>query len=437
MEKLLLGIGRTIITPEVGGNLYGYYPNIYSETVADDLTADAWYFRQGDTCALMVSATVCAIAEDTCDFLRAQIQEKFGIPAEHCMLSAIHTHSGPCLTGGTGWGGRDVAYVENIFIPGVLKAVEAAVADPEPVTMGVSEGDSLVGINRRQLTLENRIILGQNPWGSFNPRMTVLSFKNEAGNVVGAMVHYGCHATAAGHNHEISRDWPGVMIDSLEAETGGIVSFFNGPEGDIGPRLTNGKTIGNDSMDYVYELGAVAAADAKRVYSQISEYTTPELKAGWGRCEIPLRPRISREEAEAMYEKYKDRTVNMTALMKATAKRVMDAWDADAPQKESHGFDQVIISLGDSVFTAFPYELFSEIGMRIDGGVPGKRILPVINTNGSQAYFVTQDAICRGGYEISQFLYRNLQAYCENADFALILATLENLKVVCPDEEAK
>lgn len=423
-----MGIGRTVITPEVGGNLYGYYPDIYSDSVADDLTVDAYYFRQGDQQALMVSATVCAIADDTCDLLRKQIQEKFGIPAGHCMISAIHTHSGPCLTGGTGWGGRDVAYVENIFMPGVRKAVEKAVADPEPVTMGVAEGKSFVGINRRQLTLENKIILGQNSWGSFNPRMTVIDFKNEEGKSVATMVHYGCHPTSAGHNTQITRDWPGVMIDSLEGETDAMVSFFNGPEGDVGPRLTNGKTIGNDSMDYVYELGVVAAADAKRIYSQITDYTTPELKAVCAPCNIPLRSRMPREEAEAIYEKYKDRTKNMTALMKATAKKVMAAWDANEPQMESEGFDQTIIALGENLFIAFPYELFSEIGMRIDGGMPDARVLPVVNTNGSKAYFVTQDAICRGGYEINQFLYRNIQAYCDDADYLLILATLENLK---------
>lgn len=430
MEKLYLGIAREVITPEVGGNLYGYYPDIYSNSVADDLTVDAYCFRQGDTQVLMVSATVCAIAEDTCDALRAQIQERFGIPTENCMLSAIHTHSGPCLTGGTGWGGRDVAYVENIFMPGVLKAVEAAVKDPVAVTMGVAEGNSLVGINRRELTLENKAKLGQNPWGPFNPRMTVMDFKDEAGQSVATMVHYGCHPTSAGHNHEITRDWPGVMIDALETETGGMVSFFNGPEGDVGPRISNGKTIGNDSMDYVYELGAVAAADAKRIYGQITEYTTPELKAYSGRCEIPLRPRMSREEAQKMYDDNKDSTRNMAARMKVTAQNIMAAWDSGEPQLESEGFDQTIIMFGDRVFAGFPYELFSEIGMRIDGGVADKSVLPVVNTNGSRAYFVTQDAICRGGYEIRQFLYRNVQAYCENADFELIKAVLKNLSNV-------
>ena len=429
MEKLYLGIAREVITPEVGGNLYGYYPDLYSDSVADDLTVDAYYFRQGDTKVLMVSATVCAIAEDICDALREQIQERFGIPAGNCMISAIHTHSGPCLTGAAaGWSGRDVPYVENIFVPGVMKVVEAAVANPVAVTVGVAEGDSYVGMNRRELTLENRIKLGQNPWGPFSSRMTVMDFKDEAGQSVATMVHYGCHPTSAGHNTQITRDWPGVMIDQLEMETGGMVSFFNGPEGDVGPRLSNGKTVGNDSMDYVYELGAVAAADAKRIYKQINEYITPELKVVAGRFEIPLRPRISRAEAVAMYEANKDKTKNMAALMKATALKIMDAWDTGVPEEKSKGFDQTIIAIGDRAFVAFPYEMFSEICMRIDQAVPDYHVLSVINTNGSQAYFVTEEAIRRGGYEVNQFLYRYLQAYCENADFALIQATLENLK---------
>ena len=429
MNPLYLGVSRKIITPEVGGRLYGYRPDIYSESIADDLTVDAFYFKQGDTVALLISATVCAVATDLCDELRQEIEARFRIPASACAISAIHTHSGPCLTGGSaGWGDRDVEYIEKIFRPQLLAAVADALENPVQVEMGVAKGDSLVGINRRELTLENKIVLGQNPWGPFNPRMTVFSFRSLTGETVANLIHYGCHATSAGHNHEVTRDWPGLMIDAVEEATGGITAFFNGPEGDVGPRVSNGKTIGNHTMDYVYEMGAVAAKDALNVLQQISDYTTPELRTACCVCSIPLRPRMSRQEAETMYEKYKDRTVNMTALMKATALKVLESYDRGEPEKESFSFGQTVIALGDRVLVGFPYELFSEIGMRIDRAFPQAEILPVVNTNGSYAYFVTQDAISRGGYEISQFLYRNVQAYCEDADFQLVKATVANLE---------
>ena len=44
-EKLFLGVSRVNITPEVGGNLYGYTPDVISESVHDDLAAIAFYFK--------------------------------------------------------------------------------------------------------------------------------------------------------------------------------------------------------------------------------------------------------------------------------------------------------------------------------------------------------------------------------------------------------
>ena len=81
MDALYMGVARKIITPEVGCRLYGYYPDIFSTTVADDLTVEAFCLQQGETKAMLISATVCAIATDLCDELRKAIQEKCGVPA--------------------------------------------------------------------------------------------------------------------------------------------------------------------------------------------------------------------------------------------------------------------------------------------------------------------------------------------------------------------
>ena len=40
-HPLTLGVGRRVITPPVGSNLYGYRPDVISESVHDDLTATA------------------------------------------------------------------------------------------------------------------------------------------------------------------------------------------------------------------------------------------------------------------------------------------------------------------------------------------------------------------------------------------------------------
>jgi hypothetical protein len=86
------------------------------------------------------------------------------------------------------------------------------------------------------------------------------------------MVHYGMHGTCAGSNYEISRDWSGVMCDMLEKDSKAITAFVTGPEGDVGPRLSNGRTTGNRDITYVYEIGNKAALDAVKIYKSIRVY---------------------------------------------------------------------------------------------------------------------------------------------------------------------
>ena len=178
MEKLYLGVGRSDITPAVGGQLYGYRPDLFSESVEDRLNATAFCFMQGDLRALMISVTVCLINTELSNRIRGLLAETCGIPAENILLCATHTHSGPNTAGTYGWGDIDAEYCENILIPAILSAAGKAADSMVPVTVGVAEGESLVGINRRELNENNGVDLGQNPWGPMDRRMTVISFRD-------------------------------------------------------------------------------------------------------------------------------------------------------------------------------------------------------------------------------------------------------------------
>lgn len=195
---LQLGVARKDITPEVGGNLYGYYPDLYSASLHDSLEATALVFACGQQRAVIVSATVCLIKTELADEIRALIEEKTGIPADNVIIAATHTHSGPNTAGSFGWGDIDRNYCDGIFVPQILSAVEEAASALTSVRVGIGTGESHIGINRREFYGENQIRLGQNPWGCYNPKMTVISFCNDDGKVIANIVHYGNHGTAAG-----------------------------------------------------------------------------------------------------------------------------------------------------------------------------------------------------------------------------------------------
>lgn len=427
MESLNLGVAREIITPQISCQLYGYSPDVFSTSVEDDLTITAFYFSQGETKALMLSATVCLIQTKYAKEILSEIEQKFGIPKENCLLSATHTHSGPNTAGQVGWGDIDKKYCDGIFLPSILSAVKSAMSNARPVKMGVAQGDSLVGINRRELNENNELKLGQTPWGPFNPKMSVISFVSDGENVAN-IIHYGAHGTAAGKNTEISRDWSGVMVDALENKTGGITAFFNGPEGDVGPRLSNGKTVGD--ITYVRELGAVAAMDALSIYNNTSEYCDVKLISSYKTVHIPLKKRMDIETAKRMLEPYKNETVNRKGMMRSHFEQVIRSYETEYTDKDTFEIGQTVIALGDIVFTSFPYELFSEIGMRIDRAFKNKSVLSLSNTNGSEGYFITKDAVCRGGYEVDMFLYTHLQQYHDDADFYLMRETVDHIKSI-------
>lgn len=426
-DKLFLGVGRRKITPTVGTCLYGYKPGLESTSVNDDLTSTAFFFKQGDRCALMLSVTVGSVRDDIIDGILDTVYKKHGIPRSAAIISAIHTHSAPNITGTFGWGDIDVKYCNEIFIPETLEAIDEAVTNVAPVKMAVASGESRIGINRRELKPNNTIALGQNPWGTFDPQMTVISFVSENGIPVANMIHYGAHATAAGPNTEISRDWPGFMTDALESETGAVTAFFNGPEGDVGPRLSNGKTTGEGDIKYAYELGEWAGRDAISIFKNMGEYHTPLLSSHNGKVEVPLMPRIPLEEAKIGYEEYKEHTVNRNAQRAKYYHEVISSYENGYEEVSHRSFEQNIIRLGDVAFVAFSFELFSEIGLRIkkESNIP--YVLSLSNSNGSSGYFATEPELCRGGYEIIMTSTSNIQGYARDADWHIVRNTVENL----------
>ena len=431
-EKLMLGVARSIITPTVGTALYGYNPDLFSESINDDLTVTAYALAQGKVSAMLISCTLGSINTLLDKELRELISKETSIDCGNIIICCTHTHSAPNLTGTTGWGDIDKDYYESIFLPNIISAAKEASENKVPVTVGYSQGESSGGINRRELTAENKITLGQNPWGPCDKRMTVISFMGEDGERVANLIHYGWHGTAAGRNLEVSRDWSGVMIDVVERDFGGITAFINGPEGDIGPRMPNGKTVGLQDVKYAMELGGYAARDAKTIADKVKVYRNAELTVFGGKVKIPLAKRMPLELAKSEYAKGLElRSINHDGLYTECCKKTIESYEKGEADETYRAYNQTIIRIGDIAIVSFPFELFTEIGMRIDPyctEIP--YVLSLSNATGSEGYFATESEICRGGYEIKMCDIKHIQPYEKDADFALICETLENLKKV-------
>ena len=422
----MAGAAKEDITPKIGTLLYGYVPDSVSTSIHDGLEAACAAFAQGDTKALLVTISVGDFGTALCDELRERIGKENGLPATRVVIAATHTHSAPNVSGIEGWGDIDREYVDNILFPRVCRACKRALEDLQPAELAIGTTESKVGIIRRQQFPNGFIALGQNPWGCFDPEMTVIAIRNsETKKGIINMIHYSCHGTAAGNNREISRDWPGIMTDRLAAETGTLSAFWNGAVGDAGPRLTNGQTVGN--IKHVEELGGIAAADAVKAYRNAGVYKAGELKLFEGVMGVPRKPLLPEAELRQKLATYEEpeKLVNISRLEYAYYRESLEEYEAGCPPYEPEfSLNQTLISLGDVVFVPFPFEIFSEIALRRRAYSPFRHTLTLSNANGYNAYLPTEDQLVRGGYEVACFRFSSAHPLVDNADQILIDRTL-------------
>ena len=439
------GVAAFVITPPLGTPLYGYEFQRKATKVNDDLRATAFAFEQGDNKGIMISVDVVSIGADLASKVRTLISESTGVPFNNITISAIHTHSGPAMKSAKGWGSANESYINEIFVPQTVKAATEATKSLRPAVMGVGTTHSEVGVNRRELMEDGTVLLGQNPYGTADTEMTVVSFKGLDGAPIANIVHYSAHGTAAGRNPEITRDWPGVMVDRLENETGAVTLFFNGSEGDMGPRLSNGQTTG-DSADwtktdvptgdirYVYEIGSVAAIDAMRAYNGIKAYEEVKFNAKSGTLTLPYDPQWTLEQAKARLAELdaKESLVQVENREYAKVSSIIKMYEDGIPFETEMKLDQTIFAFNSVAFVPFQFELFSEVALRLRKYSPFTNTLCMCNTNGSNFYLPSKDQFVRGGYEIDIFRLANVYKLTDDTDTVIIQENMKILKALNP-----
>ncbi|MBE7063336.1 MAG: hypothetical protein E7390_06090 [Ruminococcaceae bacterium] len=419
-----VGFDRRRITPSVGARLYGYPNNRISESVHDDLHVNAVVFRSGETAAVLLNFELCGVTTELANEIRKQIQECIGIPYKNCIVTCTHTHSGPSVVSSYGWGEADDIYIENILLPNAIESVEKAFQSLKPAEMGIGQTNSFVGINRRERQ-NGKAVLGQNPEGIYDPKMFMLAFRSVSGEPIVNLIHFGAHPTACGPGPEITRDWPGYMVDRVEAETGAPAVFCNGAEGDVGPRLSNGKTIGD--ITYVEEVGTIAGEDAMRAWGNIACYAVPEVKVYTELISLPYEPIPTREEAAKTLVELGTPINGVDFKLEERCKKIIQFYEENQSIETEWTFEQTVLRIGSVVFVPYPFEMFCGITLEQQEKSPFPYTLCLCNANGCGFYMPTEEEISFGGYEVGSFKNKGLFTFTNDAGKRIVL---ENQRLI-------
>lgn len=189
-----------------------------------------------------------------------------GVPEEHISLVSIHTHTAP-ITGwrpneGPNFIARKPEAVQNatheyeaFLEQAVQEAVAEAVANLQPVRVGLGRGESYININRvedfvvrrEDGTREICTALGQNPAAEVDRTLYVLKVEDLEGNLVACLVNYAVHncimignRCGEGGGTLLSGDLCGNVSQLIEENHPGCVALWtSGAAGDVNPIMMN------------------------------------------------------------------------------------------------------------------------------------------------------------------------------------------------------
>lgn len=380
--EIMVGFGAGDITPDWPIGLQGlgnHATRIHTEVVTPIyIYCVAITDAAGETALIMsIDAGGGGFGED----IFPPIQEKFGIPREHMLLSALHQHSTP-------YGGERY---EALLIRAALEAVEQALADRAPATM------QLATVQTQAMSFVRNYI-ANDPAGSIvgdnyndpigrefgykcheseaDKEMRLVKFLREGKKPV-ILVNFQAHPHMGAFGPNITKlhaDWPGIMRDLVAEKLDAHCIYFSG----AGGNLNSSSRIKEENISKDWLEHGRRAAD----YVIGAEGTYRDAQVGLLKFKAVTKPYPTNhsqdyllEEATYIHElRQKDfdqakvevkQYPNLHSIYHATS--IVEK----AARGESRELTIGAIALGDVAFTIHPYEMFDTNGMELRAGTVG------------------------------------------------------------------
>jgi neutral ceramidase len=399
------GVAAIDITPPVGTHLAGQFQDRIAESIHDPLYARALVLDDGTTSLAIVACDLLALKRPTVVRARELAAAQTGISADHIMITASHTHTGPRTTDIFPCP-SDAEYLA--LLPRQLAgAVALAARSRQPAHLAVGSGREATSThNRRYLRQDGTAQMHPpkgdpsfvGPEGPADPEVGVIVASDENGRLLGAVVNYTSHPIVVGHEQAVSADYPGYMVRALRAVKGSQaeVLFVNGALANVCP--IDVADLGHREYGYAWaeRVGNLVAAEALRVMETTDPLETAPLRVAGRTIDLAIReiPPAQLAEARRLMEQGDgvppvERAYAQEALLLAEERRQAATVPAEVQ----------VLATGDAALVGIPGELFVEFGLEIKRRSPFAHTYVAGLANGCVGYLPTRRAFQGGGYE--------------------------------------
>jgi hypothetical protein len=358
-----------------------------SQQVHDPLQAKALVLDDGEHKLAIVGLDLGRTPErQGLDYIRERVRKNSGIT--NLMIVASHTHQGPVVER-RDWPSKEKPWAAEMEAK-IAEAIEQANSRLKEARIGVAHGEVYIGHNRRVVRKDGTVhMLWRNeeriPTAPVDPDVGVIRVDDTAGKPIAILVSYTCHPVVLGpDNLNISADYPGVMMETVQRELGGTCIFLQGAAGDINPYMDK-TPLDKNGLEEMRKAGEELAHEVVRVARGMTTKPYPNAAIQFREDQFDFEPRWDLDRADALQPLYE-----------AYGKEVVDAYISQ--------FRNLTCSMSTAVindelaFVGMPGEIFVDFQLDLKSRSPIKDTFLLGYCNGYLAYLPTIQAAAEGGY---------------------------------------
>ena len=439
-QELQVGIAEVDITPPAGYPLAGYYHERLATGTTDPLKAKAIVFRGDQQTAVFVVADLIGISRDLYFAVRKQASEKTGIPVEHIVISATHSHTGP------DYSRKLFAYLEKEadktelnpypgqLIDAITKAIVDAHAAVQPVRLesGSVLQEHPVAFNRRFVMRDGSVKTCQKlsnknvirAAGPIDPEIGLVLIKSADGKMArGLISNFALHldTVSSKRKQTWSADFPYFIEQAMRTKFGNeFISVFGiGTCGDI-----NHSNPASKKRNTTEIIGTSLAKTIEPALSKLTVVKNPKFQVRTETVKLPIRE-LKKYELERALQllklQHEGEKVAFFDRVESNRAVFINQMRQEFPQtnkaeylnrRNSHtlaGIGEFIptevttMTIGSDVAIVFlPGEVFVDLGLAIKRASPYRTTLIIELSNCVETIYIpTRAAYAGGSYEVT------------------------------------
>jgi hypothetical protein len=443
-RRFRAGAAASNITPRLGVSINGYFTDRTATHIHDELHARCLVLDNGETQLAIVVCDSCMIPREITDATKLLIQQRSGLPPDHVLISATHTHTAPTCAG-VFQSEPDPEHT-RFLTTRIADAVARALNNLAPARIGWGKGQEPNQVFNRRWKMKAGAI-PPNPFGGTNdqvrmnppiaspdliepagptdPEIAVVSVQTADGRPLALLANYSLHYVGTTQGNDISADYFGVFADRIQQLLGAdrldppfVALLANGASGDINNINFRQKRPPSGPYDQMRAVADAIATETCRVCQNLQYRNWVPLGARQTELNLGVRKPSQTEvlHAEALLA-----TANQPLKTPQQIYARETLLLRDFP-------DQVplilqVLRIGDLGIAAIPCEVFAEIGLEIKQRSPLAQTFIIELANGYNGYLPTPAQHRLGGYET----WRARSSYLETEASPKIVSEILNL----------